>query len=96
MVPACSSSVLSGPPPPSQACAVSLPGSARFWLLLLHGQQADLYGQGDAGNASAELKQPAQVVWFGGTAAVGVHLFSFLILPVAFLVGCGLGAWMEL
>lgn len=49
-----------------------------------------------AGNASAELKQPAQVVWFGGTAAVGVDLFSFLILPVAFLVGCGLGTWMEL
>lgn len=60
------------------------------------GQPADLYGQQDRGGASAKLKQPAGVVWYRGTTAVGVPLLSLLILPVAFLVGHGLSTWMEL
>lgn len=43
-----------------------------------------------------QRKQPAGVVWYRGTTAVGVPLLSLLILPVAFLVGHGLSTWMEL
>jgi len=78
------------------SCPVEPPGSPCPWLLLLRGRPADLYGQGDDGGASAKSKQPAGAVWYRGTTAVGVHLLSFLILPVAFLAGRGLSAWMEL
>lgn len=45
-----------------------------------------------------EVNQPAKVVWFGRTTAVEIHLLllSFLILPSAFHVGCGLDYKMEL
>lgn len=71
--------------------------SARFWSLLLLWHPALLYGRGNAGGPSTEMNQPARVVCFRRSTPMEVHLLllSFLVLPSAFHVGCGLGHKME-